>query len=833
MKRFSRSAQRPALAASALLLALLAGRANAQALGTAFTYQGSLTTSGTPANGLHDLRFRLYDALAGGSQVGSTLCSDNVGLIDGRFAVELDFGAVFSGQERYLEIEVRPDTGLSCGNIAGFTILGPRQRLSGAPNALFALTSAAANNATQLGGQAASFYRDATNLNAGTIPNARVSGLYSSVLTLSNAANSFTGSGAGLGALNASNITTGTLADARLSTNVVLTSGAQTLSGVKAFSAAPSFAAAGAPFSVSSPTLVPNLNADMLDGLNASAFLQAVPSPLSLAGTSSTAIITAQNADLAGAGVRGTSTSATGSGVGVYGMTAAASGDAVAGFATSTTGLAWGVRGESSSASGRGVYGRASSGTGNSYGMFAENDSISGVGVYGHANAITGTTYGGLFETASASGTGAYGRGPTTGVEGLATGTSSARGVHGVASATTGLTYGGLFETASSSGVGLRGAATANTGSARGIEGFTAAPTGTAIHGQAGANSGLLTYGVHGESESTAGIGVHGSNTTTTGTTVGGQFEVWSTTGIGAQGVSYATTGVNYGGHFRTASSLGTGVYGEASAAASTQNYGGYFTAAGSLADAVHAVATATSGSAWGVNATSASDTGIGVFGTALSASGNAAGVRGDASSAAGYGVYGFNSASAGFAVYAAGKFGASGTKSFRIDHPDDPANAYLVHYSMESPEVLNVYSGITFLDGSGAATIELPAYFARINRDPRYTLTPIGAPMPTLYVAEEIDASAFSAAAADPGVPAPRCTFSVAGGAPGGKVSWEIKGVRNDRWVRANGAPVEVPKVGAEVGTYQHPELYGQPASKGAASVSDKSAKRVPPAND
>ena len=52
--------------------------------------------------------------------------------------------------------------------------------------------------------------------------------------------------------------------------------------------------------------------------------------------------------------------------------------------------------------------------------------------------------------------------------------------------------------------------------------------------------------------------------------------------------------------------------------------------------------------------------------------------------------------------------------------------------------------------------------------------------------------------------------------GASGGKVSWEVKAVRNDRWVQQRGAPVEVEKQGPERGKYQHPEFYGQPPEKG-----------------
>ena len=155
--------------------------------------------------------------------------------------------------------------------------------------------------------------------------------------------------------------------------------------------------------------------------------------------------------------------------------------------------------------------------------------------------------------------------------------------------------------------------------------------------------------------------------------------------------------------------------------------------------------------------------------------------------------------------------------KGFRIDHPDDPANKYLLHYAAESPEVINFYRGTVLLDGAGEAVVELPHYFAKINRTPSYQLTAVGAPMPMLHVGEEIDEAALSAGAkAEPGEAAALCWFRIAGGAPGAKVSWEVKAVRNDRWVQQRGAPVEVEKQDLEKGTYQHPELYAQPPEKG-----------------
>ncbi len=101
-------------------------------VGTAFTYQGHLQDGGNPANGAYDLQFSLYDAAAGGLQVGVTLASDNVLVSDGFFTVELDFGtSAFGGGGRWLQVAVRP--GISTG---AYTSLTPRQKMSPAPYAM-------------------------------------------------------------------------------------------------------------------------------------------------------------------------------------------------------------------------------------------------------------------------------------------------------------------------------------------------------------------------------------------------------------------------------------------------------------------------------------------------------------------------------------------------------------------------------------------------------------------------------------------------------------------------------------------------------------------------
>lgn len=748
-------------------VACLVGSAAAQPLSTSFTYQGELRDAGLPVTGTYDLRFRLFDAASGGTPVGPLLCVDNVTVTDGRFAVALDFGAQFAGQERFLEIEARADTGLTCGDATGFLVLSPRQTLSATPNALFALTAATAttaHNSSRLNGQPASFYQNAANLTTGTLAGARLSGTYSNALNLNNAGNTisgtFTGSGAGLTGLDAGNLATGTVADARLSANVALLDNAQTFTGAKTFSAAPSFTAAGSPFSVSSTALVTNLNADRLDGLDSTAFLQSIPTPLALTGNSSTHIIRGQNASTVN------------------------SASALSGHASGTTGITFGGHFRSDSTTGRGVYGQATAASGVNYGLYGESASTSGIGAYGMAiNGGSGITYGGRFESA----------------------TTSGRGVFGWAIAASGGTYGGRFESDSTSGTGVFGWATASAGGTFGGRFQADSPNGVGVYGVSGILGAGTSYGIYGQTNTSNGVGVFGAAPSTAGGNFGGRFETDSTSGIGVFGWATATTGTTYAGRFQTDSVAGRAVFGQATAETGS-NYGVYGQTSSTAGIGVYGQALATTGATHGVYGANSSTSGIGVFGFATAGTGTTYGVFGQSNSI---------SASA-YGVWSQGRLGASGAKSFRIDHPEAPADKYLLHYSTESPEVLNAYSGTIVLDGTGQAVVELPPYFARINTSPRYTLTAVGAPMPMLHVAQEIDEAVLRAGAeAGPGEPVPVCSFRIAGGAPGAKVSWRVEAVRHDLWMRRYGAPVEIEKENLEKGVYLHPELYGQPPSR------------------
>jgi len=107
-------------------------------MGSAFTYQSRLMDANEPAAGLYDLQLKLYDSLAGGTQVGSTLDANEVDVNDGYFALLLDFGsaaAIFNGDARWLEIGVR-EGALDDPNV--YIVLVPRQELTPAPYALYA-----------------------------------------------------------------------------------------------------------------------------------------------------------------------------------------------------------------------------------------------------------------------------------------------------------------------------------------------------------------------------------------------------------------------------------------------------------------------------------------------------------------------------------------------------------------------------------------------------------------------------------------------------------------------------------------------------------------------
>lgn len=103
----------------------------AYAMGTTFSYQGSLEDGGNPANGHYDFEFRLLNS--GLLPLGVNLL-DDVEVAQGVFTVQLDFGAVsnaFPGEfTRFLEIGIRP-----AGSAGAYEYLAPVTPINPAPYA--------------------------------------------------------------------------------------------------------------------------------------------------------------------------------------------------------------------------------------------------------------------------------------------------------------------------------------------------------------------------------------------------------------------------------------------------------------------------------------------------------------------------------------------------------------------------------------------------------------------------------------------------------------------------------------------------------------------------
>ena len=174
-------------------------------------------------------------------------------------------------------------------------------------------------------------------------------------------------------------------------------------------------------------------------------------------------------------------------------------------------------------------------------------------------------------------------------------------------------------------------------------------------------------------------------------------------------------------------------------------------------------------------------------------------GILSESASQVGAGVWGINN-NGGWGGYFNGRTTIVGTLaksagSFRIDHPLDPENKYLSHSFVESPDMMNIYNGNIQLDAGGKAVVYLPDWFQALNQEFRYQLTSIGGPNPNLYIASEITDN----------------QFSIAGGVPNSKVSWQVTGIRHDPYAVQNRIPVEEKKSENERGYFLNPEVYGK----------------------
>lgn len=272
------------------------------------------------------------------------------------------------------------------------------------------------------------------------------------------------------------------------------------------------------------------------------------------------------------------------------------------------------------------------------------------------------------------------------------------------------------------------------------------------------------TPGVQGDTTIAGAVGVKGTTTSTAAAVYG----VSSGDGPGLK--SYCT-GAGFGLHAANTAAPGLAIYAEA-------DKGGTSDSSAIVGESNYAAGVGV----WGYGHR-------GVIGITVSATGTA--VSGDALDTGGY---------AGLFIDGDLAHTGTGSKSFLIDHPVDPAGKYLLHACVESPDVKNVYDGIAVADSSGEALVELPVYFDALNRDFRYQLTALDAAAPRLHVKSRIASN----------------RFVIAGAAPGQEVSWQVTGIRNDPAARLRPFVAERNKHGDDAGRYVCPRAYNQPREKG-----------------
>lgn len=222
-------------------------------------------------------------------------------------------------------------------------------------------------------------------------------------------------------------------------------------------------------------------------------------------------------------------------------------------------------------------------------------------------------------------------------------------------------------------------------------------------------------------------------------------------------------------------------------------------------------------------NGTSSSSSNVGVFALGTSAStttGNNFGVYGNASNGANnIGVLGAspNSSSTDLAGYFNGNVSINGTLAkssgtFKIDHPLDPENKYLYHSFVESPDMMNVYNGNVTTDGNGLATVTMPDYFEALNKDFRYQLTVMGV-FAQAIIAEKIQGNKFVIKTDKPNV----------------EVSWQVTGIRHDKYADAHRVVPEVEKEDQFKGYYISPKEFGKPETQGIGyKLMPESAKKM-----
>jgi hypothetical protein len=344
-----------------------------------------------------------------------------------------------------------------------------------------------------------------------------------------------------------------------------------------------------------------------------------------------------------------------------------------------------------------------------------------------------------------------------------------------------------------------------------GVEGEANSTSGIGVYGLSSAGSGT-TYGVYGGAVSDSGYGVYGTSQNIGVEGLGANVGVYGTA-VGSSGIG-AIGPPGVWGDTGSESEDAAGVYG-------TANFGmaGFFLNNSTTSSTLYAVNNATTFGGEAFEAYVASvgtsaiigDPGCNVGFIALQLA------QGGMSGCSNYTIAGGNNghtyinavtgAAAHIRINSVDQLVASsgnvdvlgtlskGGGSFKIDHPLDPANKYLYHSFVESPDMKNMYDGNITTDDAGLATVTLPDWFETLNRDFRYQLTVIGQ-FAQAIVASEISGNQFGIRTDKPNV----------------KVSWQVTGTRQDAFANAHRIQVEVEKAPADRGHYLYPELVGAP---------------------
>lgn len=321
-------------------------------------------------------------------------------------------------------------------------------------------------------------------------------------------------------------------------------------------------------------------------------------------------------------------------------------------------------------------------------------------------------------------------------------------------------------------GATLYAQSTSTTWPAAYIDGGT---TGRGVYAQGG------EYGVSALATGTNGYAVNASATGTSG------YAVYASATTGTSGVAVYGVGRRYGCWGVSDRDTYAGVRGRATGSSA---YGLF----GECTDPSSGWGVYGSGATYGVSGSGTTSTSRGVHGQGFIGVSCTATISGGTGvQASGYGV-------GGQAGWFSGNVNIQGTLtksggSFLIDHPLDPANAYLEHSFVESPDRKNIYDGIGTADANGELTVALPRYFDALNREFRYLLTPLGASAPELHIKEEFKEG----------------TFVIAGAAPGQRICWQMTGVRKDAFAESVPLVVEREKPENEKGRFLHPELFGK----------------------